>query len=68
MKLNKDTRNLVKVGTVMNDGSWDGEITNVIHSGKGLKVTIKLLTGRFAGRTLYAEPLSTYYGCEIVKV
>ena len=64
-KLYKNTRDMIKVGTVLHDGAFSAKVTNVIPSGKGLCITLQILDGDLAGRQLYAEPLSTYYGCEI---
>ena len=68
MKLNKDTRSLVKVGTVLNDGSWDAEVLSITQSGRhgrGLSVTIRNLTGNLKGWIAYGVPMSELYGCEI---
>ena len=67
-KLNKDTRHLIRIGTVLKDGKFKAEVTNMQPSGlnqKGLNVTLKILDGRFAGRMIYMMPLSDYYGCTI---
>ena len=66
MKLDKNTRNLIKIGTVLHDGAFSAKVINVIPSGRGLRLTLQIIDGRLAGRVIYAEPLSTYYGCEII--
>lgn len=66
MKLDRTTRSLVKVGTVLNDGEFSAIVTNMAYGATGgISVTLMLQTGRLAGHVLYGEPLSTYYGCEM---
>ena len=66
MKLDRKTRSLVKVGTILNDGEFSAIVTNMAYGATGgINVTLMLQTGRLAGHVLYGEPLSTYYGCEI---
>jgi len=62
MKLNTKTRELVKEGTILKDDINTFTVTTVIELNRG-----KLITVRTAdNRTIYAMPLTTYYGCEIV--
>ena len=62
MKLSSKTRELVKVGTILQDSINTFTVTTVIELNRG-----KLITVRTAdNRTIYAMPLSTYYGCNII--
>lgn len=62
MKLSSKTRELVKVGTILKDSLNAFTVTAVIEVNRG-----KLITVRTAdNRTIYAMPLTSYYGCEIV--
>lgn len=66
MKLDRTTRNLVKVGTILDDGEFSAIVTNMTYEATGgISVTLMLQTGRLAGHVLYSEPLATYYGCEM---
>ena len=66
MKLDRKTRSLVKVGTILNDGEFSAIVTNMHYEPTGgISVTLMLQTGRLAGHVLYSEPISAYYGCEM---
>ena len=66
MKLDRTTRGLVKVGTVLKDSDLDVIVTNMSYGATGgITVTLMLQTGRLAGHVLYGEPLSHFYGCEM---
>lgn len=66
MKLTKDTRYKVQIGTQLRSGDTDWIVTNVISSGlrhKGISVT---LTDMQTKQNLYAYPLHKCYGMELI--
>jgi len=66
MKLDRTTKNLVKVGTILDDGEFSAIVTNMTYEATGgISVTLMLQTGRLAGHVLYSEPLATYYDCKM---
>lgn len=76
MKLNKDTRTEVHKGTILRHGVYAWEVLEIEPSGRflqGLSVTAKCISWaddspvRMVGRILYYEPLSKFYGDEIIN-
>ena len=75
IKLTKETRDYVNVGTILKDSCAKYEVTCTWISGNGRckYVSIKCLEDYvpnhewMVGRTIYGEPLSKLYGMEIVK-
>lgn len=68
MKLDRKTRNLVQIGTVLSTENISAVVTNMWRSGRynnGLSVSLMIQTGELAGRMLYGEPLSHYYGWQM---
>ena len=64
MKLNKDTRNEVKIGTILRqDNDYYYQVTNIIevHHGNGRLITVRTKDGL----NIYGDKLSDYYGLEI---
>ena len=63
MKLNSKTRELIKEGTKLKGYNDTYEITTVIKERNGILITVRCNYNRL----IYAMPLSSYYGLEIVK-
>lgn len=74
MKLTKNTRNQVKIGTHLKDSISEYVVTNMWPAGRnGMVVSLKCIADNIPnnkwliGRTIYGEPLSKCYGMEIVE-
>lgn len=68
MKLNKDTRDQIKEGTILTQKGLKLLVTNVITVQKGKLVTTKIINHSdsfWIGHIIYAQPMSWYYGMEI---
>lgn len=61
MKLNKDTRNEVKLGTALIENGFYYQVTAVYETRYGKQITVKLQDGTF----WRCVALSKFYGCEI---
>ena len=70
MKLNKNTRQLVEVGTILKSYSSEYKVTSILDNvgryGNGKNITVCIIKGNMQGRYIYMQPLSNYYGCEII--
>ena len=78
--LNKDSRDLVKIGTLLetNDGIWKVyHVENVCSpygSIIGKRISLECIEPQFdnrwvyKGKRIYMSKLSDYYGCEIVNL
>jgi hypothetical protein len=73
MILNKNTRNIIKNGMVLksvneNSKSYRYRITNILEYGKGCSITVQIIsTDEWNNRQIYLQPLSNYYGLEIIE-
>lgn len=70
MKLNKDTRHLLKEGTILKQGDIIFEVTTLIPLRRGAQVTVKIVNypdRHWEGHRIYAQPLSFYYGMEMLN-
>ena len=73
MKLDKNNREKVNIGTILKDGYSEYRVINMWAEGKGTAVTLKCIKCTYpnnewmTGRCLYGEPLSHCYGMEIVE-
>ena len=73
MKLTKETRNKVQIGTKLSDIYSEYVVTNMwtVHNGKGILVTLQCLSCNIPnhqwmnGRKLYGYSLSNCYGMEM---
>lgn len=65
MKLNKDTRDLVKIGTILKDSNGKQYlVTSMYESGRhGKNITVRYPDGM----QLYGDRLSNWYGLEIIN-
>ena len=63
MKLNRETRDLVKVGTKIQLYNAIVTVLTVIEYRNGKAITVQWPDKRI----LYAEKLSNFYGCEIIE-
>lgn len=73
MKLTKETRNEVKIGTILK-GQYDTlMVSNMWSTGRCTNITLKILEigdpnqKCWEGHMLYGRLLSEYYGFEIVN-
>lgn len=69
MTLNKETRNQVKIGSILTDNRYSFAITNLweVYHGKGILITVKVVktADNFhlpVGGVIYGSKLSNYYG------
>lgn len=68
MKLNKDTRNLLREGSILKQEGMTLEVTQIIPLQRGAQVTVKILKHPqkwCEGRMIYAQPMSSLYGMVI---
>jgi len=73
MKLTKETRNAVNIGSVLVDTMSKYKVTNMWTGANGRAVYVTLLCIEefdtahkwLEGRTIYGEPLSKLYGMQI---
>ena len=69
MKLNKDTKHLLRPGMILKSGNYLYGIRSVIKAtdrcGSARSVSLTIFCGD--GRTIYADPASKWYGCEIIE-
>lgn len=64
MKLNRETRDLVTVGTVIQyTARITTTVTNVMETGRAKNVTLRTSDGF----NVYMVPVSELYGCKIIK-
>lgn len=65
MKLNKNTRDLVRIGTILKDSNGTQyTVTFMYESGlHGKNITVRYPDGR----QLYGDRLSNWYGLEIIN-
>lgn len=72
MKLGRDTRELIRVGTHLYDGDeCDYEVVSIADVERGKVVTLKCIKSSIdwmPGRLIYRTPLSYYYGMEMREV
>ena len=77
--LNKDTRDLIKIGTLLKDnvGIWKVDHIENVYSPYGVVIgkrvsleCVETLTDNrwfYKGKRIYMSKLSDYYGCEIIN-
>lgn len=70
MKLGKETRNHLRIGDHLIDGAVDYLVTNIIEERRGKLVTVCIYKHPekvWERHNIYAQPMSMYYGLEIVS-
>lgn len=71
--LSKETRECVRIGTLLRSPNEAYMVINIYEQGKGKCITVKLMEINdkkqecWIGHNIYGRPLSEYYGCEIVN-
>ena len=65
MKLNKNTRDRVRVGTVLSDSCGRYIVTDVWQCGRAVYLTAADMRTK---QNIYGLPVSQWYGCEIEEV
>lgn len=70
MKLTKDTRELIKLGTHLTQKDMELVVTNIIELPKGKQITTKIIKHPnpvWVNHTIYAQAMSWYYGMNITE-
>lgn len=69
MILNKETRNQVKIGSVLTDNRYSFKVTNLweVYHGKGILITVRVVKSADTfhmpvGGVIYGTKLSGFYG------
>ncbi len=73
MILTKETRDYVRDGTLLRSQYESYMVTGIWEQGKGKCITFMIMEVSdpnhkcWVGHRVYGQPLSNYYGCEIVN-
>lgn len=69
MKFSKELRDRIGTGCIFIDNMNKYKVMSVSRERRGINVTLQIIDSDdnwLKGRTIYREPLSLLYGCELV--